>query len=178
MTDVAWDGEGVLDRMPMFAEAELADGPVAEAQHGDLPVAEGVSAEAPETQGTVDLGRRQAALVALGSLIVAYGVALGSMYAIGSIVHAIDPSRRLDILYVFHNRIAVLVLIGLAVLWLLPPYPSAIRKVEMRTSDRSHTPGSTESDSEPHVGAIARSEGSGESSGSDEGKGGMPTERT
>ena len=136
MTNVAWDEQGV------------------DAQR--TTVGEAVSAEAPMGEERMSLSRWQAALVALGGLIFVYGVALGSMYAFGSLAQFIDPGHHLDILYIFHNRIVVFVLIGISALWLLPPYPSAMRAMEVTRSPNS--PSQASGDGEPSIAVLAHAQ--------------------
>ncbi|MGH8981244.1 MAG: hypothetical protein ACRDWE_09530, partial [Acidimicrobiales bacterium] len=72
----------------------------------------------------------QSTLVALGSLVILLGVALAVMIGVGAILHAVNPARNFDVFYVFHNGIVVACLIGVSLLWLLPPHPWAKKLVE------------------------------------------------
>lgn len=90
-----------------------------------LPMAE-VSATTADRD---HLTRWQSLLMAVGSLVLIYGVALGVMAAGGAIAHAFDPRRRLDIFAAFHSVWVIGVLLVISVLWLLPPHPWAKRAV-------------------------------------------------
>jgi MFS family permease len=71
----------------------------------------------------VRLTRWQSFLVAVASLVGIFGAAFGVMLVGGVVIHAFDPRRRVDIFTAFHSLWVVGVLLGIAVLWLLPPYP-------------------------------------------------------
>lgn len=62
---------------------------------------------------------------ALGGLTYFLGVALGTMLAGGIIFQRLVPNRHVDIFAALHNHIVLGVLLGLSVLWLIPPYPWA-----------------------------------------------------
>ena len=175
MTDVALDGKSRSAPSSTVAEeavAELPSAPVGPAESAAV-------ADVPAPEEVTTLGRWQTLLVAVGLLLVLYGVALGSMYALGSLVHVLDPRHHFDILYVFHNRIVVLALIAVAVLWLLPPYPPAIRSLQLRTAGQPPGPDDPGIDVPPPEGpALASSEPSGTDRDQDAEKGGTPTEHT
>jgi hypothetical protein len=86
-------------------------------------------------------------LIAVGSLVLVYGVALGVMVAGGAIVHAFDPSRHVNVFAALHNWWVDGALIGVTALWLLPPYPWGKRTVA------AHSP------KQPDRAAVAREEG-------------------
>ena len=81
----------------------------------------------PETE--VRLKRWQSFLIAVGSLVLVFGFGLAVMLVGGAVVHAVDPGRHVDTFAAFHNQWIVGVLLGIAVLWLLPPHPWAKRVV-------------------------------------------------
>ena len=84
--------------------------------------------EAPlPTEVEVRLSRWQSALVALGSLLLVYGFGFCVMLAGGAVIHALQPARHLDIYAALHHWWVVGPLLGIAVLWLLPPHPWAKR---------------------------------------------------
>lgn len=62
-------------------------------------------------------------VLALGSLLYIFGVAVLTMVAGGVVLHAISPQRSLDVFSALHKQVVVGVLLGLAVFWLLPPHP-------------------------------------------------------
>jgi hypothetical protein len=71
------------------------------------------------------MGHFEATLIAVVSLLFVAAVALGSMLGSAALLHLISPSRRFDVFLALHEPGVVGVLIGLAVLWLLPPHPWA-----------------------------------------------------
>ena len=73
--------------------------------------------------------RRQSYLLALGSLVLVYGLGILVMLAGGVVIHAIKPTRHVDIFAAFHNQWVAGALLGIAVLWLLPPHPWAKRAI-------------------------------------------------
>ena len=81
----------------------------------------------PETE--VRLARWQSFLIAVGSLVLVFGFGLVVMLAGGAVVHDVDPGRHMDTFAAFHNPWIVSILLGIAVLWLLPPHPWAKRVV-------------------------------------------------
>ena len=90
-------------------------------------------ARVPEAKAR--LSRRQGFLLAAGSLVLVYGLALGVMLAGGVIIHAVSPTRHMDILVALHHWWVVGPLLGIAVLWLLPPHPWAKRVVASRSPE-------------------------------------------
>lgn len=84
------------------------------------------TAEVPAPAADHDrLTRWQSLLMAVASLNLIYGVALGVMAAGGTIAHTFDPRRRLDIFMAFHRAWVIGVLLVISLLWLLPPHPWA-----------------------------------------------------
>jgi hypothetical protein len=73
------------------------------------------------------MGLFQASVIAVVSLVFVAVVALGSMLGSAALLHLISPSRHFDIFRALHEPGVVGVLIGLAVLWLLPPHPWAVK---------------------------------------------------
>lgn len=66
----------------------------------------------------------QFGLASLGLALV-LGMALGTMVLGGLVLHALIPDKAFDIFAALHNEVVLGVLLGLVVLWLLPPYPWA-----------------------------------------------------
>lgn len=71
--------------------------------------------------------RRTWSQFGLASLGLAYvlGIALGTLLIGGLMLHALVPNRSFDVFAALHNDIVLGVLLALASLWLLPPYPWA-----------------------------------------------------
>ena len=69
-------------------------------------------------------------LLAVLGLVFVLGIAVGEMAAGGAVVHALVPARHFDIFYALHQQYVVGSLIGVSLLWLLPPHPWAKRLVE------------------------------------------------
>jgi len=61
--------------------------------------------------------------LAIVSLVFISAVALGSMLASTAVLHLISPNRHFDDFRALHEPLAVGLLFGLGVLWLLPPHP-------------------------------------------------------
>ena len=90
------------------------------------PVGDVTVPEAPVPQRpAIRLSRWQSLGLAVGSLVLVCGLALGVMLAGGALLHALDPTRHVDLFAALHDRWVVGVLLGIALLWLLPPYPWA-----------------------------------------------------
>ena len=83
----------------------------------------------------VRLSRRQSALVAVGSLVLVYGFGFCVMLAGGAVIHVLEPARHLDIYAALHRWWVVGPLLGISVLWLLPPHPWAKRVVASRSPE-------------------------------------------
>ena len=100
---------------------------------GDLPLRqpspEPEPDEAAHSETEVRLKRWQSFLIAVGSLVLVFGLGLVVMLVGGAVVHAVDPGRHMDTFAAFHNQWIVGVLLGIAVLWLLPPHPWAKRTI-------------------------------------------------
>ncbi|HVC14537.1 MAG TPA: hypothetical protein VND62_06730 [Acidimicrobiales bacterium] len=69
-------------------------------------------------------------LVAVATLGFVLGIALAEMVGVGAILRTINPARHVDIYHALHNQLVVGSLIGMSLLWLLPPHPWAQRLVE------------------------------------------------
>ncbi|MGH9920838.1 MAG: hypothetical protein ACRD6W_18460 [Nitrososphaerales archaeon] len=110
------------------------------------PLAAVVTTEAPEPAVVVVRRPRwQSFLIAIASLVGIGAVALGVMVAGGAIVHAFIPHKHVDLFAAFHNGWVVGVLLGIAVLWLLPPYPGAKRTIASLSPEQpAATAGGTE----------------------------------
>jgi hypothetical protein len=85
--------------------------------------------EFPSTSATaatveqVELRWWQGTLLSALALTAIYGVAVGEMAVLGVIIHALNPNKLLNIFTVLHNQWVVGVLLGITVLWLIPPHP-------------------------------------------------------
>lgn len=91
------------------------------------------------------LRRWQSALIAIGSLVVIYAVGVGVMLAGGAVIHAIQPAKHVDIFAALHSQWVVGILLGISVLWLLPPHPWAKRVVATGSREEpAQTAGRTE----------------------------------
>jgi len=71
------------------------------------------------------MGLLQATGIAALSLVLVAAVALGSMVGSSALLHLFAPAKQFDAFRALHESAAVEVLLGLAVLWLLPPHPWA-----------------------------------------------------
>lgn len=85
--------------------------------------------DGPEAALELRLTRWQSALVALGSLLVIFAIAFGVMVGGGEVVRALDSSRRINVFAAFHDWWVIGALLGITVLWLLPPHPWAKRAI-------------------------------------------------
>ena len=92
----------------------------------------------------VRLKRWQSFGLAVGSLVLVYGLALAVMLAGGAVLRAVDPARRIDIFAALHHWWVVGVLLGITVLWLLPPHPWAKRIVASGSQEQPAQAGRTE----------------------------------
>ena len=97
-----------------------------------------------QVTGDVRVPRWQRFLLAVGSLVLVYGLGAVVMLAGGAVVHAVDPTKRMDIFAALHNRWVVGALLGITVLWLLPPYPWAKRVVASGSQEQPAHAGETE----------------------------------
>ena len=74
--------------------------------------------------------------LAIVSLVFVSAVALGSMLASTAVLHLVSPDRRFDAFRALHEPLVVGLLFGLAVLWLLPPHPWAVKPAEAEPKKR------------------------------------------
>jgi hypothetical protein len=72
------------------------------------------------------MGLVRATGIAAATLVLVAAVALGSMAGSAGLLHLLSPSKQFDAFRVLHEPIVVEVLLGLALLWLLPPHPWAV----------------------------------------------------
>lgn len=123
MTQPVYD-DGV-EEVPAAAPSAVAAvaGPAAPARHG-----------VPWWKGT---------LFAFGLLVAFYAIALAVMLVGGSIVHALVPKKKVDVFAALHRMWVVGALLGLSVLWLLPPHPWAKRLLAQEPRERPTTTGDT-----------------------------------
>lgn len=82
--------------------------------------------------------------LALLALVFVLGVALGTLLLGGLVLHALVPDRVIDIFAALHNHIVLGVLLGLAVLWLSPPYPWAPPQPSVETQGQTRSAGDAE----------------------------------
>lgn len=108
-------------------------------------------------------------LVAVASLAMALGVAVALMSGVGAILHAVNPAKQFDIFYALHNEVVVGCLIGVSLLWLLPPHPWAKRLAEATAGDRPAQDAGEAGVGEPGTAAaLSMYQGSGPASPADE----------
>ena len=88
--------------------------------------------------------RWQSLVIATGTLVLVFGFGILVMLAGGAVIHAVKPTRHLDIFAAFHNQWVVGVLLGIAVLWLLPPHPWVKRLVAPSSPEQPAEAGRTE----------------------------------
>ena len=70
-------------------------------------------------------------------LLAFYGIALAVMLVGGAVIHAVSPRRHVDVFAALHHLLVVGILLGLSVLWLLPPHPWARRLLAPEPLERS-----------------------------------------
>lgn len=78
-------------------------------------------------------------------LVYVPAIALGTLLLGGVLLHALVPSRAIDI-FIFaalHNGIVLGVLLGLVALWLLPPYPWAAPQASTEPREPARVAGET-----------------------------------
>ena len=126
--------------MTETATRPLEAAPVAEESAPEAPTPEGKSSQ--RSQGR--LSRWQSFGLAVGSLVLVFGLGLVVMLAGGAVIHALKPTRHVDIFASLHNRWVVGALLGITVLWLLPPHPWAKRVVASRSQEQPAQAGRTE----------------------------------
>ena len=103
-----------------------------EASHEEIAAVASVAmtdTRAPVAVEVVRRKRSQSFLIAVGSLVLIFGVGLVVMFAGSAIAHAFDHAKHVDMFAAFHNKWVVGVLLGIAVLWLVPPYPWGKRTI-------------------------------------------------
>lgn len=107
-----------------------------------------VAVTTPEAQvpqrPPVRLTRWQSFGLAAGSLVLVYGLGILVMLGGGAVVHALKPTRHVDIFAALHNAWVVGVLLGITVLWLVPPYPWGKRVVAPSSPEQPAEAGRTE----------------------------------
>jgi hypothetical protein len=77
----------------------------------------------------------KATLIAVVGLACFLGLTLAAMIGMGAVLHVLNPARHFDSYWVLHQQVVVGVLIGLSLLWLLPPHPWAKEVVEVPIRD-------------------------------------------
>jgi hypothetical protein len=78
------------------------------------------------------MGLLQSTAIAVLSLILVAAVALGSMVGSAALLHLVSPSKQINAFHALHESAVVEVLLGLAILWLLPPHPWAGERHALR----------------------------------------------
>jgi hypothetical protein len=78
----------------------------------------------------------QGTLFAALLLAAFYGIALAVMLVGGAVIHAVSPKRHVDVFAALHHLLVVGILLGLSVLWLLPPHPWANRLLASEPRER------------------------------------------
>jgi hypothetical protein len=76
------------------------------------------------------------ATLAVVSLVFVSAVALCSMLVSAVILHLASPDRRFDAFRALHEPLVIGLLFGLGVLWLLPPYPWAVKPAQGAPKNR------------------------------------------
>ncbi len=104
----------------------------------------GTDADEAQAAGQVVLKRWQSTLIAVGSVVLVYGLAAGVLFGGGAVIHTFMPKRHVDIFYAFHRWWVVGVLLGITVLLLLPPHPWAKRAIAPLSRDQPVRAGGTE----------------------------------
>lgn len=84
----------------------------------------------------VRMPRWQSFLIALGSLVLVFGLGTLVMVGGGAVIHALRPTRHVDTFAALHNQWVVGVLLGIAVLWLLPPHRWVKRVIESSSQEQ------------------------------------------
>ena len=82
--------------------------------------------------------------LALSGLAYLAAVAFGTMLLGGGVVHHLVPTRHVDMFAALHNHIVLGVLLGLSVLWLMPPYPWAQQEPSTESQDPAQSAGEAE----------------------------------
>ena len=111
---------------------------------GGAPTVEPPSEAQAPAATQVRMPRWQSFLIALGSLVAVYGLGILVMLGGGAVVHALKPTRHVDIFAALHNAWVVGVLLGITVLWLVPPYPWGKRVVAPSSQEEPAEAGRTE----------------------------------
>jgi len=94
--------------------------------------AHNLSPQAPEEH----LGLLAGAALAVVSLVFVSAVAVCSMLVSAVILHLASPDRRFDAFRALHEPLVIGLLFGLGVLWLLPPYPWALKPAQGAPKNR------------------------------------------
>jgi hypothetical protein len=115
---------------------QVSTDPVGGAPTVGAPTVEPPSEALAPVKAKARMPRWQSFLIAFGSLVAVYGLATLVMLGGGAVVHALKPTRHVDIFAALHNAWVVGVLLGITVLWLLPPHPWAKRVVVPRSQEQ------------------------------------------
>lgn len=99
--------------------------------------------KSPEPPRTPRRTRKQFG-VALLTLAYVAAIVLGTLLVGGIVLHALVPSRHIDMFAALHNLVVVGVLLGLVALWLLPPYPWAAPQPSTEPQEPAQPAGETE----------------------------------
>lgn len=93
---------------------------------------------------------------ALFGLVYLAGIALGTLLLGGIVLHALVPTRQIDMFAALHNHIVLGVLLGLVTLWLLPPYPWAAPQPSTEPQVPAQSAGETEGDGASSATALSQ----------------------
>lgn len=93
---------------------------------------------------------------ALFGLVCLTGIALGTLLLGGIVLHALVPTRHIDMFAALHNHIVLGVLLGLVALWLLPPYPWSVLQQSTEPKVPAQSAGETEVDGISDVADLSR----------------------
>jgi hypothetical protein len=89
----------------------------------DQVLSERVSNSDPAVMAPSRMGLFRSTEIAVLSLVLVAAVALGSMMGSSAVLHLLSPAKQFDAFRALHEPVVVEVLLGLAVIWLLPPHP-------------------------------------------------------
>lgn len=107
---------------PASTQAPEADDATTQTAYEEVAEVALQTPAAPEPAVVVVRRKRwQSFLIALASLVFIGVVALCVMLAGGAVLHAFTVHKHVDLFAAFHNQWVVDVLLGIAVLWVLPP---------------------------------------------------------
>ena len=89
------------------------------------------------------IGVWRSTVLALASLILVAAVAVVTMLGAAALVEHLVPSRHFDVFHAVHEPLVLGLLVGLSVLWLLPPHPWARSAKELTDHSPATSAGPT-----------------------------------